>query len=235
MATSQNQTKNHILDALSPENRLELVVDCKQVALTFGTIICEANERIQHVYFPLDSFISLVMPIEGGTSLEVALVGNEGFYGIPLVLGVDISPLRALVQGTGNALQLDTERFHSKLENCVALRSSLNRYIYVSMRQLAQTAACNRFHVVEGRLARWLLMTRDRVHSDAFHITHEFLAQMLGVRRVGVTKAAGALQRQNLIHYSRGEIQILNLAGLKAASCGCYQADRDSYNLIMDS
>lgn len=225
--------ENRLLAALPRKDHQHFLSGCEQVELVSGTILCEPGEKIRHVYFPTNSLISLVTPIDGYSSLEVALVGSEGMYGVPLMLGVDVSPLHVVVQGSGRAWRMDAERFHSELKYSVALQQELNRYIYVLMSQLAQTAACTRFHVVEERLARWLLMTRDRAHSEEFHITHEFLAQMLGVRRVGVTKAAGSLQKKKLISYSRGDVKIRDIGGLEAASCGCYRADKETYERIL--
>lgn len=223
---------NRLLDALLNKDREQLLANCEHVELNIGEVLYRAGEVVPHVYFPTGGFISLVAPIDS-TNLEVGLVGNEGVLGITLLLGVDIAPFTALVQGTGTALRITTSSFLRILEQSPELHQVLKRYLYVTMSQLAQTAACTRFHLVEGRLARWLLMTQDRAHSDQFHITHVFLAYMLGVRRVGITKAANALQQQKLISYQRGDITILDRAGLEAASCGCYRADKEIYGRIM--
>jgi len=205
----------------------------KSSELAFAEVLYTPGERLSRVYFPIMSFISLIMPVDASASLEVGLIGNEGMFGIPLVLGVDVSPVRAVVQGAGSALRMDAPVFCHQLGRSPALQREIDRYVFVHLNQLAQTAACTRFHVVEARLARWLLMTQDRAHSDNFHVTQEFLAMMLGVRRVGVTKAASSLQKRRLIKYSRGDITVLDRRGLRAASCGCYTADRESYQRIL--
>jgi CRP-like cAMP-binding protein len=207
--------------------------ESEAVELKFGEILYQPDTRIRHVYFPVDSFISLMIPIDATSSLEVALVGNEGMLGSPLILGVNVSPLRAIVQGKGVAWRMSGAAFSRQLGRSAALRRELHRYLQVRMCQLARAAACTRFHLVEQRLARCLLMTQDRAHSDKFHATHEILAYMLGVRRVGVTKAANELQTRKLIHYHRGEISILDRVGMEAAACGCYQADRETYGGLL--
>lgn len=231
--TQRTATVNHLLEALADGDLRRMLAACEKVDLAFADVLYTPRERLRHVYFPTGGFISLIMPMDKASSLEVGLVGNEGMFGIPLALGVDMSPVRAVVQGAGAALRMDAGAFCRELARSPALKRKIDRYAFVQLSQLAQSAACTRFHVVEARLARWLLMTQDRAHTDSFHITQEFLALMLGVRRVGVTKAAGSLQKRSLIHYSRGNITVLDRRGLKAAACGCYKADRDAYDRIL--
>jgi CRP-like cAMP-binding protein len=224
---------NLLLASLPEADRQRLIGDHPPVNLGFSETLSEPGDRIRHVYFPIDSFVSLITPGTGRGQLEIGLVGKEGMLGVPLLLGVNVSPLRALVQGAGRAWRVDAETFLHEIEANAGLRAALNHYLFVFMSQLMQTASCTRFHLVEARLARWLLMTRDRASASQFHITHEFLAYMLGVRRVGVTSAALALQRRKLIRYNRGDLTILDVRGLEVASCPCYEIDKKIYKRIM--
>ena len=221
--------ENHLIEMLPRRDRARLLAVCEPFELVLADVLCEPGTPTRHVYFPTDGFISLVALIEGSPALEVGMVGREGMLGAHLALGVATAPLRALVQGPGRARRIGANAFREELARSPALQRGLGKYLYVLMGQLAGSAACLRFHQIGPRLARWLLMSQDRAHADAFHVTHEFLAYMLGVRRVGVTAAASALQRLGLIEYRRGELTVLDRAGLEASACGCYAADRHGY------
>ncbi len=217
---------NRLLAAL-PRKDFNGLLEClRPVTLTFGEVLYEPGDQIRHVYFPNDSIVSLLTTIEGHHALEVGLVGREGMVGISLALGTDISGVRALVQGTGTAMRMSAAHFRKEFRSSVSLQAEVYRFTHAKLTQIRQTAACNNFHTVEARLARWLLMTRDRVQSNDFRLTQEFLSHMLGVRRENVVAAAGKLLQRHLIEYGRGTIRILDRAGLEAASCACYQVVR---------
>ncbi len=225
MATAQN----HLIERLPRKDRAALLAAGELVPLVLGEVLCEPGKPTRHVYFPVDAFISMVAPIDGKPALEVGMVGREGMLGAQLVLGVATVPLHALVQGQGAAWRFASAPYRAVLARSPALQRVLNRYLYVLMAQLAGSAACLRFHEIGPRLARWLLMSQDRAHAERFHVTHEFLAYMLGVRRVGVTAAASALQRSGLIEYRRGEMLVRDRVGLEAAACACYGNDQRAY------
>src|SRR3954470_8822907 len=226
-AAQPQPVANSLLAALPRKLYQRLLPGLTPVTLEFGKVLYEPGEVIRDVYFPGHCVVSLLTLVKGQLALEVGLVGREGVVGVPVALGIDISPVRALVQGEGSALSMTAARFRRELRKSEPLQKVLYRYTNSLMAQITQTAACNRFHTVPARLARWLLMTRDRVQSAHIHLTHEFLSHMLGVRRVGVTEAASVLQRRKLIEYSRGNITILDHGGLEAASCPCYELVRD--------
>ncbi len=230
MATAEN----HLIKRLPRKDRLSLLAVCEPIHLVLADVLCHAGEPTRHVYFPTDGFISLLAHSPGSPGLEVGMVGREGMVGAQLALGVITAPLRALVQGEGAAWRVGSAAFRRELSHSAPLRRSMNRYLYVLMAQLATSAACLRFHLIGPRLARWLLMTQDRAHADSFRVTQEFLSYMLGVRRVGITKAAKALQIGGLINYRRGNMTVLDRPGLEAAACDCYAADQQAYTRLMD-
>lgn len=214
---------NRVLASLPPRESKRLQAGLEPVELKFGQILYEPGKPIQYVYFPVDCLISLLTAVDKRRTLEVGMVGNEGMAGMPFILGMGVSGVRAIVQGGGNALRMPSAPFRIEFKRNLPLQEALYRYTYALMAQISQTAACNRFHDAGPRLSRWLLMTRERVGSDEFLLTHEFLAHMLGLRREGVTEAASVLKRRRLISYTRGKMRILDVGGLKASSCSCYQ------------
>lgn len=231
--TPPARSVNRLLSALPRGDRMSMIGRCEAVALESPDVLFEPGERLRHVHFPVTALVSLATPVASSAGVEVGLVGDEGMVGTPLVLGIAVTPLAGIVQRPGMSLCMGAAAFTRELQARPALRRLLDRYLFVRMTQLARSAGCTRYHLVEARLARWLLMTQDRTYSNAMHITHEFLALMLGVRRAGVTKAAISLQRLGLIRYSRGDIVVLDRPGLEAAACPCYAADRDTYRHVL--
>ncbi len=222
-----------LLEALPRGDRQRVLTHGEQVRLVLAEVLHRPNERPRRVIVPIDAVIALVASDGDGARLGTALIGDEGMLGLSLVLGVTGVPAQAVVQASGLAWSIDAADFRQEIDSSPPLRQRLNAYCCVVMSELAQAVACTRFHFVEGRLARWLLMTRDRSHSDEFRITQEFLSDMLGVRRAGVTRAASALQARQLIRYSRGRMSVVDVRGLESAACSCYAADRRTAARIM--
>jgi CRP-like cAMP-binding protein len=230
--TINGQKANRVLASIPAKEYQRLQANLEPVNLEFASVLYEPGKAIDYVYFPTDCLISLLTTVDKRRSLEVGMVGNEGMAGMPFILGIGVSGVRAIVQGEGSALRMASAPFRLEFDRNKSLQDALYRYTYALMAQISQTAACNRFHEAEARLARWLLMTRDRVGSDEFKLTHGFLAHMLGLRREGVTEAASALKRRKLIDYSRGKIKILDVHALKKSSCSCYQIVKTVFDRV---
>jgi CRP-like cAMP-binding protein len=230
MGAKQVAVPNRILRALPGKEYQKLLAVLEPVELPFGEVLYEAHAPIRHVYFPDDCFVSMLTTVDTGRAAEVGLIGSEGMIGVPTALGVAVSPFRAVVQGGGKAMRLTTGDFRNRFSKSATLKREVFLFTHLLMIQIAQTAACNRFHVVIQRMARWMLMTRDRVNSNEFRITQEFLALMLGVRRVGVSAAMSALRERELIVYRRGVITVLDHEGLVTVACGCYKTVKDIYS-----
>ena len=212
---------NHLLEALPDTERETLMRQLRPAHLTVKTVLFDPGHPIQFVHFPIDGVISLVTPLADGNIVEVATIGNEGIVGVPLVPGGSLA-VRAISQVGGRTLRLDAGEFLRDLERLPAFRELVQKYVQALFGQISQAAACNRLHSNEERLSRWLLMSHDRVGTDTFPITHEFLGQMLGSRRATVTLSAGLLQSAGLIRYHRGRVTIVDREGLESVSCECY-------------
>jgi CRP-like cAMP-binding protein len=219
---------NLLLAALPPDEIARMLPLLDPVQVEAGDVLSEPGDPIRYIYFPHDCLLSLLAVAEGRMTLEVGLVGREGMLGATVALGHETSQVRAVVQRAGSASRMETAAFRAEFGRNPLLQKVIARYTDTLLAQAIQIAVCSRFHVLEARLARSLLVTRDRLQSDKFHLTHEFLAHALGVRRVGVTKAASALQEQGLIVYSRGNIEIIDAEGLAAASCTCYEIVKEA-------
>lgn len=224
---------NRMLASLPKKDYQRLLPGLEEVPLLFDTVLYEPGATIFDVYFPTSGIVSLLAAVEDRATLEVGLVGREGMVGLPVFLEVKTSGNQAVVQGAGSALKMKARAFRKECEDGGPLPRLLRRYAHSLLTQISQTAVCNRFHPIEARLARWLLMTSDRMGADEFQLTQEFLSNMLGVRREGVNKAATTLQEEGLISYSRGALTILNRAGLEALACQCYRIIKEEYDTAL--
>lgn len=224
---------NRLLATLPKKEYERLLPSLKEIPLLFEDVLYEPGEPILDVYFPTAGIVSLLAAVEDRATLEVGLVGREGMVGLPLFMEVKTSGNLAVVQGEGSAFKMKASAFRRECQDGSSLPRLLRRYSHSLLTQISQTAVCNRFHPIEARLARWLLMTRDRMGADEFKLTQEFLSNMLGVRREGVNKAASTLQQQQLISYSRGALTILNGAGLESLACQCYRIIKEEYDTVL--
>jgi CRP-like cAMP-binding protein len=225
--------RNRLLATLPREDLLSLWPDFQPVPLARGSVLCQADEPLTRVYFLETGVVSLVAVFEDRATSEMAMVGREGVIGLGILLGGDAAFGRCVVRAPGFALAVEASRFRSALQKSISLRTGCETYARAFLREALQTAACNCAHLVEERCARWLLMTHDRSDSEALSLTHDYLAEMLGVCRSTVTVAAGALQRAGLIRYRRGAIRVLDRAGLEAAACECYRVIRSYYEQLI--
>jgi len=222
MTLAHNPRQNHLLDALPPEDLDRLLPDLKIVTLTLGEVLYESGSLLRHVYFPTTSIVSLLYTLADGDSAEIAVVGKDGIIGISLFMGGQTTPSRAVVQSAGHAYQLSAKLLQAEFTRAAAMQHLLLRYTQALLTQMAQTAVCNRHHSLDQQLCRWLLLSLDRLPSNELVMTQQLIANMLGVRREGVTEAARKLQSAGLIQYVRGTITVTDRSGLEARTCECY-------------
>jgi CRP-like cAMP-binding protein len=222
MVTTPTPERNQILKALPADERERLYPHLKLVEMPFGKVLYESGAVLRHIYFPVDSIVSLLYVLNNGASAELAVVGNEGAVGVSLFMGGETTPSRAIVQSAGSAYQLTGGRLKQEFIRHGQLLMALLRYTQSLITQMAQTAVCNRHHSIDQQLCRWLLLTLDRLDSNEIRVTQELIASMIGVRREGVTEAAGKLQQLGVIRYSRGKITVLDRPRMEALSCECY-------------
>ena len=229
-----NRAANNHLLALLPSGEYErIITHLEPVSFKLGESIYESGAQLKHLYFPTTCIVSLLYTMEDGASAEIGVVGNEGVVGIALFMGGDTTPNRAIVQSAGSALKMKARALQEEFLRGGEFQLSLLRYTQALITQISQTAVCNRLHPIEQQLCRWLLLSHDRLQSDELKMTQELIANMLGVRREGVTYAAGRLQTNGLIKYARGRITILNREGLEASACECYQVVKDEYDRLL--
>ena len=233
MATVADPKQNHLLDALLKSEFDRISPNLEYVALPLGKVLYESGGLLEHVYCPTTSIISLLYVMENGSAAEIAVVGNEGILGISLFMGGETTSSRAVIQSAGYAYRLKAQLLKDEFNRGGPVQRLLLRYTQALITQMAQTAVCNRHHTVEQQLCRWLLLSLDRLASDELTMTQELIANMLGVRREGVTEAAGRLQRDGIINYSRGHIAVLDRKALENRSCECYKVVKAEFDRLL--
>ncbi|MBU0590166.1 MAG: Crp/Fnr family transcriptional regulator [Gammaproteobacteria bacterium] len=234
MPVQHSTTLNHLLAAMPKEEFERLLPHLEFVPMPLGEVLFESGGKLSHVYFPTTSIVSLLYVLEDGASAEIAVTGNEGIVGISLFMGGDTTPSRAVVQSAGHGYRLRADLLKAEFNRAGPVLRLLLRYTQALITQMTQTAVCNRHHDIEKQLCRWLLLSLDRLSSNSLTMTQELIANMLGVRREGVTEAAGKLQRAGLIHYSRGHIDVLDRPGLEQAVCECYGVVKQEYDRLLN-
>jgi CRP-like cAMP-binding protein len=233
MSSSHSPKQSHLLAALPAADYARLLPELELIPMGLGQVLYEPGVKLQHVYFPTTSIVSLLYVMENGASAEIAIVGNEGVLGISLFMGGDTTPSRAVVQSAGYGFRLSAQLLKNEFERFGSTTHLLLRYTQALITQMAQTAVCNRHHSVDQQLCRWLLLSLDRLASNELSMTQELIANMLGVRREGVTEAARKLQSAGLIRYRRGNITVLDRPGLEARVCECYQVVKTELNRLL--
>ena len=233
MSRAPDPLHNHLLASLPPDARARLFPQLELVPMPLGEVLYESGSRLRHVYFPTTCIVSLLYVMEDGATAEIAVVGNEGVIGIALFMGGETTPSRALVQSKGQAYRLKSQLLKEEFNRSGEMQHLLLRYTQALLTQMAQTAVCNRHHSVDQQLCRWLLLSLDRLPTNKLSMTQELIANMLGVRREGVTEAAGKLQAAGLIHYSRGHITVLDRPRLEALACECYAVVKKEFDRLL--
>jgi CRP-like cAMP-binding protein len=232
LRTAHAEEENQLLRGIPTEEYDRMLTDLRPTRLDFKRVLIEPRETIQHIYFVRDGVASVLATEQSGGDVEVGIIGNEGFVGLPILFGVDLMPYRVIVQAEGDAWRMNADIFRRIIDERAVVRNYFMRFAALYIEQVSQSVACNRLHTLEERCARWLLMTDDRVHSEEFELTHEFIAHMLGVRRAGVTVTLALLQRAEIVRYARGRMTILDRDRLEATSCECYRLSRASRGRI---
>jgi CRP-like cAMP-binding protein len=233
MQTPQGPRQNHLLAALPEADYARILPDLERVSLPLGDVLSEPGIQMRHVYFPTTAIVSLLYVMENGASAEVAVVGNEGVVGVSLFMGGETTTSRAIVQSAGHAYRMKGQLLKDVFYRAGPMQLLLLRYTQALLTQMTQTAVCNRHHSVDQQLCRWLLLSLDRLQSNELVMTQELIANMLGVRREGVTEAAGKLQKAGLIHYSRGKITVVDRPGLEARVCECYAVVKKEFDRLL--